>query len=118
MARKTMKGRKTTKKVTRRRRKTAPLIENGLIVAVDDVYKIINRIQITREAADFIVCIIDSFVVDNILKDADLQFTKTQSKDSFHYKITPPPEPTSVRKEFSDFEEFPDEIIEDGQIFF
>lgn len=123
MPRKTTKERKTTKKVTRRRRKTPPPIQNGLVVDVEQVYKIINRIQLTGETADFIVQDMDMYVAENVLKDAGLTFVKTSMKTKGdilckHFKVDPPKVVERRKEDFNDFEEFPDEIIEDGQIFF
>lgn len=121
MAKKTTpKSQKTIKKVTRRRRKTPPAIESGLVIEIEQVYKVINRIQLTKEGTDFIIHEVDSCVVENILRDAGLAFTKTNSRGRAgckHYRVQPP---KKVIKEdrFDDFDEFPDEIIEDGQIFF
>lgn len=116
------KSRRTTKKVTRRKRKTAPALDLGVVVEIDQVFKIINRVQLTREAAEFVVRELDSYVAENILRDAELKFKKASVRveslsNCFRYTIDPP-KPREMPENFDEFDEFPDEIIEDGQIFF
>jgi hypothetical protein len=121
MSKKTQ-GRKAARKVTRRTRKSkAPVIDNGLVVEIDQIYKIINKVQLTRENANFIVRELDCHIVENILKDAEIRYTKEATTESvgkcLRYFIEPAPE-RKIEKDFEDFDIFPDEIIEDGQVFF
>lgn len=112
-------GRKPARKVTRRKRKSkAPVIENGLILEIDQVYKIINKVQLTREPADFVVRELDAAVAANILRDSQIPFTSKPTADNCtQYFVSAPPE-RKIDKDFEEFEIFPDEVIEDGQVFF
>lgn len=112
-------SRKPARKVTRRKRKSkAPAIENGLILEIEQVYKIINKVQLTREPANFVVRELDAAVAANILRDSRIPHSsKAVDGSCTQYFIEPPPE-RQIDKDFEDFEIFPDEIIEDGQIFF
>lgn len=111
-------AKKTYRKVTRRKRKTKPqVIKNGLTVEIEQVYKIVNKVQLNREPADFIVSELDSDVTANILRDSHIPYKNKKLDKCVQFFIDPPPE-RKIDKDFEDFEIFPDEIIEDGQIFF
>jgi hypothetical protein len=105
-----------TRKVTRRKRKTShPNFDKSLVLDLDQVYRAINKVQLTRENVEFKVSIDDSAVIENILKDLELKFAKTLDGDAVVYVIDPPPVRTF--DELDDLDEFSDEIIEDGQLF-
>ena len=111
------------KKVTRRKRKVASSTEDsGVYLDIDQVYKAINRVQINRDTASFIIKDSDSPIVENILKDLELPFKRKKAKVeglSACYEYTVNPGKEKIRTDhLSDIEEFPDEILEDGQVFF
>jgi hypothetical protein len=113
---------KTAKKMTRRRRKANNVIfDSTTILDMDQVYKIINKVQMLREPAKFIIPTSESVVLENILKDLTLQFSCNKvvsgCKHCTEYTIIPPIEDPNDR-DFTDVEDFPDEIAEDGIIFF
>lgn len=107
------------KKVTRRRRKTALGKFNPEVpLDIEQVYKAINKVQLAKEEVTFMVNEGDSAVVENILKDLTLKFNKSLTPDKctkFH--VIPSPDKFEDR-DFDDVEQFPDEIAEEGQIFF
>ena len=111
-----------TKKVTRRKRKSSNSpIDGGIYTEIDQVYKALNRVQVSREPVSFVIREADVPVVDNILKDLGLPFkkkkAKSESKHCFDYSVLPGKE--VIRADhLDDIEELPDEIIEDGQVFF
>jgi hypothetical protein len=113
---------KIVKKVPSRKRKPSLIVSDDDIIEIDSLLKIINRVQVSREPATFVVREIDVYVVENILKDAELHYKKqpirVEGKGICHqYELEPPPE--RDRADNFDFDdEFPDEILEDGQIFF
>lgn len=111
-----------TKKVTRRKRKsTNSPIESGIYHDTEQVYKALNRVQITREPVTFIIKETESPVIDNILKDLGLPFKKKKAKAEgfacYDYTVSPGKEVPRT-DHLDDIEELPDEIIEDGQVFF
>lgn len=115
---------KQVKKITRRRRKiSAPPVNPNIIIGTEQVYQCINRVQLARETIVFKVLQIDSAVIDNILKDLCLPFKK---KDIFLKKekqmiteyTVDPPIITEKILNFDKIDEFTDEILEDGQLFF
>ena len=108
--------------MTRRRRKTDTVVfDPSTILDMDQVYKIINRVQMLREPATFIIPSSESVILQNILKDLTLQFScKTEVNGCNHcteYTVIPPLVDQNDR-DFTDIEDFPDEIAEDGIIFF
>jgi hypothetical protein len=108
---------KAVRKVTRRKRKTVhPVFDTTKLLDIEQVYKAINKVQLTREAVMFAVAINDAAVVENILKDVTLKFTKTTTSEAVVYAIQAPPEQL-YNDAFEDLDEYPDEIIEDGQVF-
>lgn len=121
MAKKQIK-RKVTKKITRRKRRVkSEVIDNDLVIEPDDIFKVINKVQTLREQCTFIVKDAEIPVTDNILRDAEIKFVKKpviiDGAAGFKYILEPPPE-QKIEQDFEHVEEFPDEIIEDGQIFF
>lgn len=113
---------KTMKKVTRRKRKTKLVTINPAVIAdIDKVYQAINRVQVARESTKILILESDSIIMDNILKDLSLPFSKIPKSDDKYkcveYTINPAEE-SQNDMEFDDLDEFPDELLEDGQIFF
>ena len=130
-------SKKVTKKITRRRRKvTAEPVDPTIIINIDQVYSAINRVQLTRERVTFKVLRSDSAVIDNILKDLSLIFKKKDStmkvkntsiegakgaktcvQNITEYHVDPAPV-VENELDFDELDEFPDELLEDGQLFF
>ncbi len=108
------------KKVTRRKRKTSSSPIDSGIHDIDQVYKALNRVQVTREPVIFIIADEDTPVVNNILKDVQLPFKvkakKSEGKICTEYSVSPG---VIVPRtdHLDDIEELPDELIEDGQVF-
>jgi hypothetical protein len=115
---KASRNRGSTKKITRRRRKTAVAdIPQGTLVDLDQFYKAVNRVQLSREAFNFSVRESDSVVFENILRDLELPFSKSQTSPSlFEYTVSPGKE-RLLQQDTEDGDEYPDEIPEDGQVF-
>ncbi len=105
------------RKVTRRKRKTShPTFSKETVLDTDQVYRAINKVQLTREVVEFCVKESDSAVIQNIIKDLALPHERTDHGEVISFKISPAPE-TSFEQAFEDLDEFPDEIVEDGQVF-
>jgi hypothetical protein len=93
------------------------------VLDLDQVYRAINRVQLARETVTFKVLQSESAVIDNILKDLQLPYKKKDiplkrdSRKISEYHVDAPP---IVEKEldFENMEELPDELLEEGRLFF
>lgn len=75
--------------------------------------------QIFRESVEFIVKKEDGSMIENLLKDLDLVFKRhDEKKCCLKYAVSPGPERLIEAEVAVELEDFPDEIAEDGQIFF
>jgi hypothetical protein len=122
--RKIVRRRTSTKKITRRRRKSpkTPNLIKGSVADLDHFYKVINRVQLAREETSFFASIEDSAIYENILNDTELPFKKkpivlSEIGNCYEYVVSPGKE-RSIDDDTEEPEEFPDELPEDGQIFF
>ena len=99
---------------TRAKKNAKPVSEQNF--DIDIFYKNINKVQVEGETMSFIVKPDDSGVIENILKDLTLEFTKKAKGSSFVYTVSP----SRVKHrevDFNNVENLPDEILEDGQLF-
>lgn len=115
---KAQKPQKTRK--ARRKKIVLPPIQDGIYRDIEQIYKIINKIQITREKGKFAVTQDDSIMIDNILKDLELPSKKKKIKNKqfgvcYEYTVSPGKEPE--QEEIHSVEDLPDEILENGQVF-
>lgn len=95
---------------------------DSLILNMDQIYEAINKVQLKKQDVTLIIRDSDSEVFDNIVKDLALKVQKCTHVpgclECVRYTIFPPAE-TPLHDAFLDeLDEFPDEIAEDGQIFF
>lgn len=116
------KAKTSPKKFTRRKKYPTSPIDPGVYLDIELVYKAINRVQTTRESVNFIITDTDTIIVENVLKDVELPFKRKKTKvegfkSCFKYTVNPGKEAPCIKR-LEDIEEFPDEIIEDGQVFF
>ena len=110
----------TKKKPKKRRRYTLPSLFD-----VEAFYRAINGVQLTKKAVTFLIPEREAPVIDNILSDLSMIVKKRLAKKAtkknpiqmMRYRISPSKNKPIV-EEFDDCEEFPDEIAEDGQVFF
>jgi len=92
-------------------------VKESVIIDIEDVYRIVNKVQVSKKEATFSVLAELYLVVKNILNDAGLEFkskeNKTKTKTLFVIF------PTWVESEDDDLalEFFEDEILEDDQLF-
>jgi len=103
---KTLKKRKYTKKVKRKRKKK---------MTIDDLYKIINKVQSKRKPITFITELIEASTMENIIKDTIDKYDKKIMVTQVMFTLYPNPEDNyddMLKVEYMD-----DEIIEEGQIF-
>lgn len=100
---------KTTRKVGTKKKKKRNM------VGMEDIYKIVNKVQLTRKEATFSVdnCTVD--VVENIVKDLKLVYKLNRMKTQSVFNVKPGEETDNY--DIIDVEYLDDEIVEDGQCF-
>lgn len=104
----------------RRRRDEPSKLPSSIINIVDseDIYPIIHHVQVAREQVSFVATIQDSITMENILKDSGIEFTRKELQKGVKYHLEVPPlrEIPDERIIFNE-DEYPDELIEEGQCF-
>jgi hypothetical protein len=107
------------KKARRQVRKTGrKKVKTSAVIGIEEFYKIANHIQIDREETSFSVVSDNVYMVENLLKDLELPFVRVDKKGYSRFMVSPGKE-RSIEDDDDEFlDEFPDEIAEDGQIFF
>ena len=86
------------------------------LVDMDQFYQLVNKIQVDKEIT--YIRFSDNEIapmVENILKDAGLEFGKKFKKGVFLYRIKPTFSTPSIEQ--IEVEMLEDEIIEEGQLF-
>jgi hypothetical protein len=104
-----------SKKISRKKRVSQVKDITPGVIDIDLFYKIVNRIQLNREPADFALLESDSAVVENIMKDLELSFKRKVKNSVAEYSVQPAPE-KERGKGAEDVEELSDEILEEGQV--
>ena len=75
---------------------------------MDDVYKVLNKIQMSGKARSFSVDKSISPVIENLVKDLKLTYKKTHLKKKDRFRVNPPVEPEEEFLVEADF--FRDEV--------
>ena len=91
--------------------------EASAIIGVEDIYAVINFVQVTRKSCSFFANPTDSTIMENLLKDCEISFKRAEVSKKTKYQLTPPPVREIPEEVFIIDEQFDDEIIEDGQCF-
>jgi len=99
------------KKVTRRKKKAKPKKLIGM--EMEQVYSIINAVQVKRVEQEIIIESVDAPMIENILKDCQIKFVKDIKTDGYHYIIQPPPERKIPDEAFIFPEDLEDELKDD-----
>ncbi len=87
-------------------------------LAIDSIYSVINYVQINKKEHIFKALIQDLQVVEHILEDCQIQFSKTLKDKVVTYKLMPPPEQSIMEEAFIfNDNSYSDEILEEGQCF-
>ena len=84
-------------------------------LSMDEIYRIINKVQIGGKKAQFAVSTANAVIVENVIKDLNLKFNRVNLKTKVSFVIHP-----SERFEEEvvfDLDFLEDEILEDGQLF-
>ena len=114
---KAVKKKTTKKKIVKKSKKTKKKrkVKRKKKVSMEDFYKILNKVQISRKPACFAVTLLETDVIENIVKDTGLKYSKSVMKTQTVFTIIPNEEDTDFPK--LDVEYMDDEIAEEGQIF-
>lgn len=96
---------KKTKKKKRRKKK----------ITMEDFYCIVNKVQMKKKNVTFCVALDESQVIENIVKDLRLEYSKVEMKTQVIFTLSPTLEEKSY--EMLKIEYLDDEIVEEGQIF-
>ena len=96
-----------TKKVVKRKRKKK--------ITMDDVYKILNKVQIAKKKVVFAMYAEDSDTAENIIKDLGLRYDKKVMKTQVVFTVHPNENDDEL--DILDIDYLEDEIPEEGQIF-
>jgi hypothetical protein len=106
-AKKKVKKKKSTrKKYAKRKRKKATM---------EDLYKMLNKVQLKKKKVKFVVQTYDADVYENIIKDVGLDYNRENLKTQVNFILYPTDKQNDY--EMLELEYMDDEIIEDGQIF-
>ncbi len=97
----------TKKKVKKRKRKKKILME--------DIYSIINKVQISRKKTTFATKIADSPIIENNIKDVDLKYDKIEMKTQVVFTLYP--NDIKYEEDILQLEIMDDEFPDIGQIF-
>ena len=104
MAKKTKKGAgKSVKKALRPK-----------VISMDEVYRLLNRVQINKKEVVFALSLGEAMIADNVIKDLGLEYTRRDLKKKVVFTIFPNPEDDIEESEFAiEIDFLQDEILED-----
>lgn len=89
------------------------------VIAIEEVYRLINRVQTAYKEVAFSMSFEEAAIAENVLKDASLEYVRNDLKTKVNFLIHPPPEREEEDDDdlLLDIDLFDDEVLEDGQIF-
>ena len=109
---------KIAKKKITKKRKTKKRQYNVLKkLGMDDIYKILNKVQISRKVARFSVEHDDAATIENVILDLKIPFERKNLKTKTVFVVSPGPDQEDEEIEFEGIEFFEDELVESGKIF-
>lgn len=62
------------------------------LVSMDDVYRLLNKVQISEKEIKFAVNLAEGSTAENIIKDSGLPYEKKELKTRFSFVVKPDPE--------------------------
>ena len=86
-------------------------------LSMDDIYKVINRVQLSRKESKFSVEIAEAATIENVIKDLEMPYERIDLKTKITFIIFPGPEIEEEEEIDFDMEFFRDEQVEDGKLF-
>ena len=108
---------KDIKPIKRGKRKPKIIKLKEIGMEMDKIYAVISFCQINRVEQELVIDPLDFPVIENILRDGDMAFTKSSQNDGIHYFIQPPPEIKVLDEAFIFDEELENELKDDEQCF-
>lgn len=84
-------------------------------IGIDDVHKKINKVQVQKKTIVFATNIEESPTIENIIKDANVEYKKDTMKTQVVFTMLPSEDTNDLHLLDIDF--LSDEIPEEGQIF-
>jgi len=121
---------KTKKKIIKKKINKKKIIKKkrkGKKIVMEDIYKLLNKAQMTKKNQQFSVCINDAGTIENIVKDANLEYHRINLKTKVNFVVFSDKDNLNVQNDgFLDIENIDilneidplfDEELEDGQIF-
>ena len=108
LTRRSKKGeiKRSTKKRVYKRKKKATM---------EDIYKVINKVQLGSKPITFTVVNLEADTVENVVKDSVVRYHKISMKTQTVFTLYP--ENKERNFEILEVEQLDDEIVEEGQIF-
>ena len=106
---------KTTKKKVRKKKLKKSKRKRRKKVSMEDIYSIINKVQLGKKRVTFATSITESPTIENNIKDAELKYNKREMKTQVVFTIYPNDE--KYEEDLFHFDITDDEIPEIGQIF-
>jgi hypothetical protein len=100
-----------------KKRKKAKKIVQTIGMTMEEIYACINKIQIERIDSEITVDPNLSMVLENILKDCNMSFTKKANEKDVCFFVSPPPKKVISDDYYVFVDEMPDELLEDGFCF-
>lgn len=91
--------------------------EPTAVLSLEDVYAVINYVQVARKDCSFVASPQDAAIMENLFADCEIKFNRLPTNNGIKYALTPPPIREISEEAFVIDEEYHDEIIEDGQCF-
>jgi len=83
-------------------------------ITMDDVYKILNKVQIAKKKIIFAMFVDEANTAENIIRDLDLRYSKKVMKTQTVFTVFPQDDD---ELDILDVDYLNDEIPEEGQIF-
>lgn len=85
-------------------------------IGMEDVYRLVNRVQLNKKEVKFAVVHDDAIVVENVLNDLGLEYKLTALRQKTTFKVKPNDNEEN-EEPVIEVEFFDDEILENGQLF-
>lgn len=104
------KTKKVTKKATRKKKSQIK------IVNMDDVYRLLNKVQMSKKEVVFCVNPANAIITENVIQDLGLTYDIKELKTKTNFKVYPNDEDLGEEQEI-DTEFLQDELPENGYIF-
>lgn len=86
-------------------------------VGMDELYSIINKVQIGRKKVVFACDFVDAATIEHTIKDAEIKYTKVEMKTQVVFSLTPDNSTKYEDAILDQIEILEDEIPDDTQIF-